>query len=103
MANNRTSPRLLLLCIFRAWHNLPYNSNKATALLALLRPRVLTVQCLQNSTVAVNATLSMARLFLLRKQMAKPGSSFLKKSMQSTGRRICISATPSPNAADAIF
>jgi hypothetical protein len=66
MVNNRTSLRLLLY-IFRVWHNLPYSSNKAAALHALLRPWVLTVQCLQNSTVAAKCSTQHGPVILVTK------------------------------------
>jgi hypothetical protein len=100
MSNSSTNCRLLLY-MFRMSHKLRHNNTAAKALLVLPRPRVLMVRSLQSSTVTTNAKLSTVPPFLLRKRMAKPGSSFPKKNMQSTGRRTNV--TPSLNAADVIF
>jgi hypothetical protein len=62
---------------------------------------LLMVQSLRNSTATTNDKPSMVPSSLSRKQMAKPGSSFLKKNMLSIGRRTNV--TTSLNVADVIF
>jgi hypothetical protein len=99
MVNNNTNCRRLLY-MFHMSHKLRHN-NAAKALLVLPRPRVLMVQSLQSSTVTTNAKLRTVPPFLSRKRMAKPGSSFPRKGMQSIGRRTNV--TLSLNAADVMF